>query len=246
MIPKVSIITVAKNSEKTIERTIQSVMMQTFKNIEYIIIDGASSDKTLEIAKKYQKNNGSTIKIVSEPDFGIYDAMNKGIKLSTGALIGILNSDDWYEVDAVEKIVEAYKENSEALLYGMIRTFENGKEFMTFTVTPEFMQRNMIPHPSCFVPRSLYSKYGFFSTEYKYASDLDFLLRLYKNDVPFIKINCIIANFDTGGITKKEHFKCLKETHKILHLYEYLTSKKFYTERMKARFKEFLFKVVGL
>lgn len=115
--PLVSIITVVFNGEKYLEQTILSVLNQTYSNIEYIIIDGGSSDATLDIINKY------TDKIdywVSEPDSGIYDAMNKGISLATGQLIGIINSDDWYELDAVEEIVRAYKDGS-TIIYGFMR-----------------------------------------------------------------------------------------------------------------------------
>ncbi|MDO4190908.1 MAG: glycosyltransferase, partial [Bacteroidales bacterium] len=127
--PLVSIITVCFNAEKTIEQTIQSVINQTYSNIEYIIIDGKSTDSTLNIVSKYKDNIAT---IISEPDNGIYDAMNKGIKLSSGELIGIINADDWYEKDAVKIMVNKYlstenKDNS--LYYGMIRIWKNNKEY---------------------------------------------------------------------------------------------------------------------
>src|SRR5574344_2512884 len=113
--PLITIITVCYNSEKTIERTIKSVVNQTYKNIEYIFIDGASSDKTLDIIKKYMKEY-SFIKLISEKDNGIYDAMNKGISLSTGSIIGMINSDDYYELDAVESIVNNITESDYQIL----------------------------------------------------------------------------------------------------------------------------------
>ena len=101
---KVSVITVCYNSARTIEATIQSILMQTYSNIEYIIIDGASRDNTLDIIKKYEKEFNGRLTVVSEPDNGIYDAMNKGIRMATGEVIGLLNSDDTYEFDATINI----------------------------------------------------------------------------------------------------------------------------------------------
>ena len=105
---RVTIITVCYNSEKTIRKTMESVLEQTYTNIEYIVIDGQSLDTTMQIVKEIAPLFGEWIKIISEPDKGIYDAMNKGIKLAKGELIGIINSDDFYEKDAVEKIEEVY------------------------------------------------------------------------------------------------------------------------------------------
>lgn len=112
--PLVSIVTVSYNSADTIEQTIQSVTKQTYPNIEYIIIDGGSRDGTVEIIKRYQDKISFWI---SEPDMGIYDAMNKGISYAKGDYIGIINSDDWYELDAIEKIVSKIKEDP-IIIYG--------------------------------------------------------------------------------------------------------------------------------
>lgn len=106
--PLISIITVVYNGEKYLEQTIQSVINQTYKNIEYIVIDGGSTDGTLDIIKKYEEHISYW---VSESDKGLYDAMNKGIGVAKGELIGMINSDDWYELEAVEIMAEAYKNN---------------------------------------------------------------------------------------------------------------------------------------
>lgn len=107
---KVSIITACYNSEKTIERTLKSVLAQTYSNYEYIIIDGMSTDDTLKIIDAYRNAFGSKLKVVSERDSGIYNAMNKGIKMASGELVGIINSDDWYEPDALQTIVYSFKQ----------------------------------------------------------------------------------------------------------------------------------------
>ena len=114
---KVSIITVVFNGIRTIEQTIKSVLNQSYKNIEYIIIDGGSTDGTLDIIRKYENYLSY---IISEPDHGIYDAMNKGIQKSTGDIVGIINSDDWYEVNTVSQVVERFESFAVDLVYGDI------------------------------------------------------------------------------------------------------------------------------
>lgn len=120
MNPKFSIITVCFNSEETIERTIISVLSQSYQNFEYIIVDGASTDGTLGIVEKYVEKYPDKIKLISEKDDGIYDAMNKGIRVASGDLIGIVNSDDYYETDALENISETYDGEKYEIVYGII------------------------------------------------------------------------------------------------------------------------------
>ena len=121
---KVSIITVAFNAEKTISRTIESVLNQTYPDIEYLILDGASVDKTVDVAQRYMKafcEKGYTYRIVSEPDQGMYDALNKGAKIAQGKLVGQINADDWYELDAVETMVRLYEREKYDAAWGSIR-----------------------------------------------------------------------------------------------------------------------------
>ncbi len=200
---KVSIITVCYNSEKTIERTIRSVLNQTYKNFEYYIIDGASTDGTVEIANKYRESFEGKMTIVSEPDKGIYDAMNKGIRLTDGELIGIINSDDYYENNAVELMAEAYKNNHDnplSVYYGFDRAVIEGKEVSIGFKNAEFLDSGMISHPSCFVTREAYEQMGTFDTKYSCVADYDLMLR-YKHSgkVTFVPVYEIIANFSLGG-----------------------------------------------
>lgn len=202
---KVSIITVCYNSEKTIERTIKSVLNQTYKNIEYIIIDGKSSDATIDMIKKYESEFGNRMKWVSEKDDGIYYAMNKGIDLATGELIGIINSDDFYEEDAVEKIVEAYGEEEYQIIYGMVRQLRNSVEDCVSIYSHHFLRDRMICHPGCFVSKNIYEKYGGFNTEYISAADYDFMLRMNQHqDVVFKPVYSIISNFEQGGVSSSK------------------------------------------
>lgn len=199
---KVSIITVCYNSELTIRDTIESVLNQTYTNIEYIIVDGKSKDNTLNIVREYEPLFEGKMKIISEPDGGIYDAMNKGIKRATGELVGIINSDDYYEYNAVEKIVESYTGDRYTVIYGMVRVIEDEKERMVYISSHNFLDKRMIPHPTCFVSRYIYDEIRMYNTNYTCAADLEFMCMLSKNElVKFIPIYHIIANYREGGIS---------------------------------------------
>ena len=221
----VTVITVCYNSEKTIARTIESILQQTYDNIEYIIIDGASTDDTLTIIDSYQEpyraRYGQSIHLVSEPDKGIYDAMNKGISMACGEMIGILNSDDAYEHDAIENIVLNMCKEKMQICYGAIRIFEGATIESICLLSHEFLDRRMIAHPGCFVSKSIYEKYGVFNIRYKSSADYEFMLRIYmKEDIKFIRIEKILTNYYIGGISTtvaglKDKAKMLYDNHRI-------------------------------
>lgn len=214
--PKVSIITVCYNSEKTIEKTINSVLKQTYANIEYIIIDGQSTDRTLDIVQGYMPLFEGRLKLISEPDTGIYNAMNKGIKQAVGNIIGIVNSDDYYEFDAVEKIINAWDGNGMQVLYGLMRKLKNGKEDSVMLFTHETLEKRMILHPSCFVTTDVYENIGLFDEKYKSVADYDFMLRAYESGcVKFVPVYSIISNFSDGGMseTMEGYMEGLKYLH---------------------------------
>jgi glycosyltransferase involved in cell wall biosynthesis len=182
---KISVITVCFNAENTIEKTIRSVCSQTYSNIEYIIIDGASTDKTLEIVNKY---SSKISKIVSEKDKGIYDAMNKGISLATGNIVYFLNADDYLCDDNVlSNIAQAFiEDSSRTVVYGNglpeevpehIAPFLK-KEFQ-FKSIDDFTYRT-ICHQLVFAKRSLFNDVGSFDCQYKYSADYDWLIRAFK------------------------------------------------------------------
>lgn len=199
---KFSIITPCFNSEKTIRRTVESVLNQTYKNYEYIIVDGNSNDKTLDIIEEYRKNFGDRLKVISEKDNGIYDAMNKGIKMASGILIGIVNSDDFYECDALENIYKIYNNEKYAIIYGLIRKILNGKEVMVYSKNHEFIERDMITHPSCFITKDTYNDFGMYTMKYRYSADYEFMLRMNKIEkVKFIESYNIITNFSIDGVS---------------------------------------------
>jgi len=202
---KVSIITVCYNSELTIERTIKSVLDQTYDNIEYVIVDGDSNDSTMSIVHKYEHIFGSGLRVISEKDNGIYDAMNKGIDMSTGELIGIINSDDWYEHTAVEAMVNAYNEHpgdKAIVFYGYTGTIDDGKLISVTRASDEKLEEKMISHPSCFITRRAYEDLGKYNTEYPSVADYDLMLRFKKsNKVEFVPVDAHIANFSLGGMS---------------------------------------------
>lgn len=201
---KISIITSTYNSKKTISDTLQCIASQSYSNIEHLIIDGASKDNTLEIVSEFPH----VAKVISEPDKGIYDAMNKGIKAATGDIIGILNSDDFYANDTVlEKVVAKMEEKNVQSLYGDLvfvkpdKTDEIVRYWKTRTQTDRGWQRGwMPPHPTFFVHKEVYEKYGLFDLDLKSAADYEFMLRvLYKHKVSTTYLPEILVKMRVGG-----------------------------------------------
>lgn len=199
--PLISIITVTYNSENTVKRTVESVINQTYKNIEYIIVDGASKDKTVDICEQTLNGSKFDYKIFSEPDKGIYDAMNKGIKMAKGEIIGIINSDDWYENNAVEIIVNTVLQNGSGVYYGIQRKIKDEKEYYLERLHHNFLNLTMIPHSATFLTSDIYAKYGSFNLSYKFVADYDLMLRLSNLKVPFYPVNAILSNFTIGGVS---------------------------------------------
>ena len=200
--PKFSIITPTLNSEKTLQRTMSSVASQTYNNFEYIIVDGGSDDNTLNIINK---NLNIVTNWVSEKDEGIYDAMNKGIKMSQGDFIGIINSDDWYEEDALDNINEILKGETEKniLIHGCIKVFDRDGSFLKKSCSSERKPIHGVPfrHPSMFVSKHLYSKIGLYDKYIKYSADYEFMLRAIQSDCKIICTNDCIANMQKIGKT---------------------------------------------
>lgn len=206
-----SIITICFNSEKTIGRTIKSVLAQTYKDYEYIIVDGASKDSTLDIVRKYEPLFEGRLKWKSEPDTGIYDAMNKGIIRSTGDIIGIVNSDDWLEPDALDIVARFFEENGcdiDALYCGSInfhRTDGSVKRWdvnlKSFKTQAPLYVMSGIRHPATFVPRQVYDKMGLFDDQMKLSADQDFILRCYFGGVRLIEIKKTLSNMSEGGLS---------------------------------------------
>ncbi len=205
---KISIITVCYNSSATIERTIKSVLAQDCLDIEYLIIDGGSTDGTVEIIKKY---SDKVYKFISEKDGGIYDAMNKGIKLATGNVIGILNSDDFYANNSVlSEVKNVFNSNAVDAVYGNIAYFLYGEEnkIVRYWKAGEFSQlkmRNgwMPPHPAFFVKREWYKKFGDFKLDFGTSADYELLLRFMLAEIKMKYINKTFVYMQAGGASAK-------------------------------------------
>lgn len=214
---KISIITVCYNSEKYIKDAIESVLNQDFDNMEYIIIDGASTDKTLEIVKSY----GSKInQFISEPDKGIYDAMNKGIALATGDVIGTLNSDDLYINNKVlTNISETFTNSGSNIVFGDLFYVEKEN---TNTIVRKWQTKSFVPgsfkkgwhppHPTFFVANKIYKKYGAFNLNYKLAADFELMLRfLEKHHIKNAYIQKPLVKMRLGGATNKNFSNIFKQ-----------------------------------
>lgn len=219
--PTVSIITVTYNSEKTLRHTIESVLAQTYPKIEYWIIDGASSDHTVEIAESYRaalEAKGVSFHIVSEPDGGIYDAMNKGIRHATGEIIGIINSDDWYEPDAVRTAVETFHDTGCDLMYANIRMYKaNGSTFIKKARTRKFQTSRDWNHPTTFVRAECYKKYPF--RQLGIHDDYGFFLQMRKLGKRIVTVDQVMADFHMGGASNHKDLKAAKK--RILDRYRY-------------------------
>lgn len=201
----ISIITVVYNGEKYLQQTIDSVYNQTYKNIEYIIIDGGSTDGTLDIIKK---NKEKISKWISEPDKGLYDAMNKGISMAGGKLIGMINSDDWYEPNAVELVVKTFLEHPQKkLFHADKRCIEsNGNSHIRKANNSKFLLKYhgmVYNHPTMFIHQDIYKTTGY-NTKLKSLSDYQLTLQVYlQQPGVFHYIPCVISNFRLGGISAK-------------------------------------------
>ena len=206
--PLISIITVVYNGEKYLEETIQSVINQTYDNVEYIIIDGGSTDRTLDIIKKYEDKIDYW---VSEKDYGLYHAMNKGISLCIGEIIGMINADDYYYPNTFEVIVDSFKN------IDLRKNFFFGDMMYGDTLVQGWREKDVLisafgVHPSMFVPKVIYNKIGGYKLNYKILSDYDFMYRAYHIEkIKPIYTNEIISFFRPGGLSGQNIFRAYTE-----------------------------------
>ncbi len=216
---KVSIITVSHNSVDTISKTINSVKNQTYDNIEYIVVDGESSDGTKDVIKECED---FIDKWVSERDEGIYDAINKGIRMSSGDVIGILNSDDWYEPATVATAVEQFDDGI-ALVHGAMRLWSEEGEVETYYGMRKCLPKSFetpFNHPTCFVHSKVYSDIGLFKIEYPTAADYDFMLRFLQSEYKSRYVDQVFTNMRQGGVTSRQSVP-LAQLWRILRSNEY-------------------------
>lgn len=240
---KISVVTVSYNSEKTIRDTLESLYNQSHNKIEYIIIDGMSSDKTIEIIKEYELKFMSTnteFKWISEKDNGIYDAINKGIKVATGDVIGILNSDDYYTDDLIlEDINKAFLNENCDCLYGNLKYIDPITEKVTRNwISKPFenglFEKSWTPaHPTFYCKKSIYNKHGLYRTDFEIAADVELMYRfLQKNHVKNYYMNRYFVTMRQGGVSSsglkstiiitKEMIKAFRDNGSRLNLMKYL------------------------
>lgn len=222
---KLSIITVCWNSAATIEKTIQSVAEQTYSDIEYIIVDGQSKDATLNIIQKYPE---VVTKWISEPDKGLYDAMNKGIKIATGDYIGIVNADDTFADHAViQRIAEFLQTNPvDASIGDIVQHREDGKIIRQYSAKkwkPEKLKIGFMPaHPAIFFRKDLFDKLGYYALDFKIAADYELIIRYFlKNKISWAYSNIITHKMLVGGVSSsgwKSYKKVSEEVKKGLRM----------------------------
>ena len=222
---KISIITATFNSAASIIDAISSVEKQSYNLIEHIIIDGASKDETIQLIKQMPNR---VFKLISEPDKGIYDALNKGIKLATGDVIGVLHSDDeFYELDVLEKVMNIFQTTTADIVYGdlvYVDKKKSNKIIRYWTNKPfKFLMLNfgwMPPHPATFVKKEVFEKHGVYDASLKIAADYDFLLRIFKDpDLQKVHLPSILIRMRLGGASNKNLkniFLKMKEDYLVL------------------------------
>jgi glycosyltransferase involved in cell wall biosynthesis len=206
---KISIVTAVYNNRETVRQAIESVISQDYPLIEYIIVDGASTDGTIEIIRSYEDRIS---KFISEPDCGIYDAMNKGLNLATGEIIGILNSDDFYfNNEVISDIVREFDKTEVDIVYGdllyvspdnlnkVVRYYSSAK------CTPDSFAWGWMPaHPTCFIKKSAYEKHGDFKTNYKIAADYEIMTRfMAKYRLSYSYLPKVMVKMRTGGVSTR-------------------------------------------
>ena len=239
---KISIITATFNSGQTVRDTIESVLRQTYTDFEYIIKDGGSKDDTLEIVKEYAPQFGDRLKVVSEPDKGIYDAMNIGLSMATGDVVGFLNSDDFYsDYMRLEEIAKAFKMNPkiDAITANTRDVTPDLSKTVRYTRSAYYRRwmthLGYVPsHPSFYVKRACYEKWGVFNTAYKIAADTELMARFfYLHQLVYKYVNMEIVTMRVGGTSMQsrrtnteEIYRALKNlgiyTNKLLLLLRYV------------------------
>ena len=215
--PRISIVTATYNSAATLPRTMSSVLAQTYPAYEYIIIDGGSNDGTLAAIEKTRESfdeKGIRLIVVSEPDNGMYDAMNKGVEKASGDIIGIINSDDWYESDALETVAKAYKEAPFDLFYADIRmVLPDGKSFVKHSRNRKYATIRDWNHPTTFITKDMYNRYSYRTDTIH--DDYDLILRLKHDGARVRVVNRVIANFRMNGRSHSRSFKTAMDSIKV-------------------------------
>ena len=227
---KITLTTVTFNGAKTISRTIESVLNQTYRDFEYIIIDGLSKDNTVEIAESYKAKfdeKGIPYKIISENDNGMYDALNKGISLAQGEIIGNINCDDWLESDALEFVAETYNVEHFDMFYADLRIIKETGNIIKHSKKSKLIVSRYWNHPTSYFSKEVFKKYRY-AVSCMY-DDFDLWLKIMKDkDMNVVVKNKVIANFVFGGMSNK---KSLKDA-----IYRFIIRKNIYKKNGYSRF----------
>ncbi len=241
---KLSIITICYNSQSSIRETIESVKSQVINNLEYIIIDGGSSDRTLDIIKNYKIVNNC----ISEKDNGIYDAFNKGIRNATGDIIGFLNSDDiFHNENSLKAILDSFDDNTDCVFGDLVYTDNKNQTKRVWRGSPfkkgAFRRGWMPAHPTFYCKKSVYEKLGYYKDEYKIAGDFELMLRfLEKNNIKSKYISKTLVNMRLGGVSNRNILnilKILQEEFKAFSQNNISLNKIFYILHKTRKLKEF-------
>lgn len=227
---KISLITVTYNAGDVLRCAIESALHQTYSNLEYIIVDGASKDNTLDIIRAYEPQFQGRMRWISEPDRGLYDAMNKGIRMATGDVVGILNSDDFFTSnDVLEKVADSFTGNDVDAVYGDIHFVRSDdlnrcvRYYSSRIFRRGLMRLGFIPaHPSFYCRRECFEKYGCYKTDYKIAADFDLLLRfiyVHRIRIKYLPVDMVtmrLGGASTSGLKSrmtgmKEHLRSFRE-----------------------------------
>lgn len=222
--PLVSVVTVVFNGDRHLEQAIGSVLAQSYDNIEFIVVDGGSTDGTLDIVRRFEDRIDRWI---SEPDRGIYDAMNKGIAMSTGDMIGFLNADDWYEPGTIEAAARAHNspgEENSVIAGAWNLVFEDIGLTVRAAPSLKFHLGMPLSHQALFVPKGVYKTVGKYDLQYRYAADLDMVLRLSARGVRFRFLDSVLVNFRTTGASERHFLESGREASGIIRKYQPFTT----------------------
>lgn len=213
---KISIITITYNSVKTLPRALESVQCQTYPDIEHIIVDGASTDGTVEVIKAYAQKH-KNVRWVTEKDEGIYNALNKGIRMATGDVIGFLHSDDvFFSSDSIEQIAAAFTDTESFVVYGDLQYCHGDKIVRKWHSNP-FRSRSlkygwMAPHPTVYVRHEVYEQVGLYDEWFRISADYDMILRIFKAGYTTHYIPKVLVSMETGGASNKNTKARLSKT----------------------------------
>lgn len=217
---KISIITISFNNEKDIRSTIESVINQTYDKIEYIVVDGRSSDKTLDIIKEYKNK---IAKIISEPDKNLYDAINKGIKIASGDIVGLIHAgDQLHDKHVIEKIADHFKENKIDISYGHSKIINSDSKPIRINKSPAFkrtlVRKGWMPsHQSIYIRKNLFEKFGYYRTDIGGIGDYELFIRyFYLKDPVIQRFDEFVVKFSLGGMSTRSYSEKLHKSYRSI------------------------------